>query len=138
MKKKILVFPLLLILLVSSVSATTNRQARWAVFDSVITQLKMTDDGIAWGAAATTYPVDTVTYTKVEVKLQVLTSAGWGTIDTITDRRAGNGAGTAGDPYTGYSSGKSYRIRTEAWAYSGTNGTTLVENIGPFYDHLNT
>ena len=138
MKKKLLVIPLVLVLLISSTSAATSRAARWAVFDKVITQIEMTDDGIVWGASASTYPASSVTYTKVEVKLQVQTSAGWGTIDTVTDRRASNLAGIGGDPYTGFSSGESYRIRTEAWAYSGTYGTTLVENIGPFYDYLNT
>lgn len=138
MKKKLLIIPLVFVLLISSVSASTSRQARWAVFDKVLTVIEMTDDGIVWGGNASTYPASSVTYVKVEVKLQVQTSAGWGTIDTVTDRRAGDAAGIQGDTYTGYSSGESYRIRTEAWAYSGTNGTTLVENIGPFYDHLNT
>lgn len=133
MKKRIISFVLVFAVLVGAASAAMTRDLRWAYFKTSTVEISMVNGAIEWSGDATTYPVASVTNTKVTVKLQVATQVGWGTIETKTDSDKNN-AGAVGT-YSNWVKGESYRVVVDAWAY---NGTKELEHIGPFYDYLYT
>lgn len=133
MKKRIIAVLIIFSMLVGTASAALLRDFRWAYFASSVSDICMVDGKIEWSGDATTYSFQEVTNTKVTVKLQIATPGGWGTIETKTESGK-NDAGYLGT-YSGWSSGKSYRVSVEAWAY---NGTKQLEYIGPFYEYLYT
>ena len=131
MKRKLT--SLLLVLAIMTGTASAAIQPRYSYISGVFTGISMQGSGIKWNGGLSTYSMAAVTSVKVTVKLQVSTFAGWGTIETKTG--TGKYSAEAGSTYYDWISGESYRISTEVWVY---NGSTLIENVGPYYDYLNT
>lgn len=131
MKKRIVSVFLALSLLLCAAGA---QEARWSYVRSVIRGIEMTDDGINWFATVDTYRTPSVTHTEVKAKLQVSSIAGWGTIETQTDKQEDITAGVGG-VYSKWQPGKSYRVEVYGYAY---NGDKIVETVGPLYAYLNT
>lgn len=130
--KKTLAFFLTIALLITSAAAVIT--PRWSYVSSMIRGFEMTTEGLEWTAVAQAYNVPSVTDTKVVAKLQVQTTAGWGTIETQTDKQPGRFAGVGG-VYTNWLPSRSYRIEMYAYIY---NGSTIIETVGPLYAHHNT
>lgn len=109
----------------------SNIQPRWSYFNTTTEYINFDDDGnIVWEGTGQAYPNIGVAYTEVEVKLQKMTSFGWGVMDSGTDYRAKNFA-VYGDTYTEVETNKVYRVKLTAWCYDEDGN--LLESVGPFY-----
>lgn len=112
---------------------TSVVQPRWSYFSTTTEYIDLDDDGnILWEGTGAAYANIGIGYTKVEVKLQMMTDYGWGVMDSGTDYRSGNFAGY-GDTYTEVETNKVYRVKLTAWCYD-SNGNEL-ESVGPFYSN---
>lgn len=132
MKKKFLSV-LLVLAMLSSITASATATPRWSYVSTVYCLIDMQNDAIKWGGSAVTYYFTDVTATKCTATLQAANSFGWYMVDSDTTMLPGNEA-TASGNYSSWKAGTSYRVKVEAWAYIGN---TVVESVGPFYEYYN-
>lgn len=134
MKKKAVSLLVVLALLVSGVcAAAVEISPMWTYLNLVIKTLTIEDGDLNWGATANAYYVPEVTSVKVEVKLQRYGTS-WTTIASDTDTEDGTYA-AAGGSYTNWTTGQKYRLVTTVTIY---DGSTMIEQVGPSYNTLNT
>lgn len=133
MKKKLLAFSLALALFISSAAAATI-SPMWTYMSAVITNLELTSQGLDWTGYISAYPFPSVTDVKVVGKLQAQAGSGWGTLDTQTSKEPGT-ITSVGGVYKTWFPNRSYRIEVYGYVY---NGSTIIETVGPIYQHLNT
>ncbi len=113
--------------------AAEPRSLQWSYFSTTTEYIDYDSNGdIVWEGTAAAYPNIGIGYTEVEVKLMMMTSYGWGVMDSGTTYRAGNYA-VYGDTYTDVETNKVYRVKLTAWCYDSDGN--LLESVGPFYSN---
>lgn len=134
MKKRAISSLLVLALLVSGIWASAVEiSPMWSYLSTVIRTLDTDGSDLEWGTVASAYAVQGVTSVKVSVQLQRYGTS-WVMVASDTETESGN-IGYAGGTYTNWTSGQRYRMVTNVTIYGGT---TVLEQVGPLYDYLNT